>query len=71
MRLSITTRTPGHDLERAHGVLYTEGLIDALTDLVHVAHCENVKGKKRDAHRTVDRGQSGAVDVTAHIPYDQ
>jgi len=37
--ISITMRTPGDDIELALGFLYTEGIIDDMTAVVHAAPC--------------------------------
>ncbi len=47
IRLSVTMRTPGHDEELTRGFLYTEGLIGENTELLRVAHCEDVKPEER------------------------
>lgn len=37
-------RTPGHDIELAHGVLLTQGLITTSTDVVTARYCEGAIG---------------------------
>ena len=42
-RMSVTMRTPGHDNELALGFLFSEGLIEEITQVVRVVSCKNVK----------------------------
>lgn len=46
--LSITMRTPGHDLELALGFLTSEGVIHRFEDVIHIDHCTDEKGNATD-----------------------
>ncbi|WP_010533000.1 formate dehydrogenase accessory sulfurtransferase FdhD [Brachybacterium squillarum] len=39
-RLSLTMRTPGHDLELIHGFLHAEGLIESREDVAEARYCD-------------------------------
>ena len=45
MSLSVTMRTPGHDLELVAGFLFAEGIIDDPGQLNLLEHCQNVKSE--------------------------
>jgi FdhD protein len=52
--LTVTMRTPGHDVELAHGFLLTEGVIGAATDLVTARYCESVDPQGRNTYNVLD-----------------
>jgi len=41
--LSVTMRTPGHDLELALGFLLSEGVVQSARDVLSIRHCQQVK----------------------------
>ena len=45
MSLSVTMRTPGHDLELVAGFLFAEGIIDNPGQLLLLEHCQSVKSE--------------------------
>lgn len=42
IKIAVTMRTPGMDIELAVGFLFTEGIIRSLEDIESVKHCEDV-----------------------------
>ena len=42
--LAITMRTPGNDTELVLGFLFTEGIINSMSDVLKVEHCTDAKG---------------------------
>lgn len=61
--ISVTMRTPGHDLELALGFLYGEGLIQSQDDLAHLDHCTQVQTEE-------ERGNVVKAELKAHISFD-
>ncbi|MDC1221147.1 formate dehydrogenase accessory sulfurtransferase FdhD [Salibacteraceae bacterium] len=52
--LAITMRTPGNDTELVLGFLFTEGIINSMSDVLKVEHCTDAKG---DASNNVIRAE--------------
>lgn len=49
--LSVTMRTPGHDLDLAAGFLYGEGLVRDAADFVEIRHCGPTGNVVRVEHK--------------------
>ncbi len=52
--LSITMRTPGHDVELAHGLLHAEGLITDRDDVLTMRYCDGVDEQGRNTYNVLD-----------------
>ncbi len=63
--ISITMRTPGHDLELAAGFLFSEGVIQSSGDILNIHHCETV--------RQEEKGNVVRVELSpdVNIPWDK
>ena len=52
--LTVTMRTPGHDVELAHGFLLTEGVIHDPAQLVTARYCDSPGPDGRNTYNVLD-----------------
>ncbi|MGW0019058.1 formate dehydrogenase accessory sulfurtransferase FdhD [Rhodococcus sp. NPDC003382] len=61
--LTVTMRTPGHDVELAHGFLLAEGIIGSREDIVAVRYCNGVDESGANTYNVLDVALAAGVDV--------
>jgi FdhD protein len=52
--LSTTMRTPGHDIELAHGLLHAEGIIAAREDVIAARYCSGVDSSGQNTYNVLE-----------------
>jgi FdhD protein len=63
--LAVTMRTPGHDVELAHGFLLTEGVVTGPADVTAARYCDSVDDSGANTYNVLDVALAPGVDPPA------
>ncbi len=61
--LTITMRTPGHDVDLVHGFLLAEGMIGSREDIAAVRYCDGVDESGANTYNVLDVALAPGVTV--------
>ena len=61
--LTITMRTPGHDVELVHGFLLAEGMIGSRDDIASVRYCDGVDESGANTYNVLDIALAPGVTI--------
>ncbi|MDQ2883240.1 MAG: formate dehydrogenase accessory sulfurtransferase FdhD [Actinomycetota bacterium] len=60
--LTVTMRTPGHDVELAHGFLLTEGVLGSAADIATARYCDSFDDHGHNTYNVLDIVLAPGVD---------
>lgn len=61
--LTVTMRTPGHDIDLVHGFLFAESLIAAATDIRTARYCAGTDDEGRNSYNVLDIDPAGSITL--------